>query len=318
MAEQNRLNLDLSKSDQIIAEDILKVLFQIEYDGKQADAALISARCVKPQEIIQKLIHVLIENDYIKRERDFYHLTEKGNKFALMLIRAHRVCETYLARETSVSPDEWHRRAHEMEHRLSFEEINRISDKLGNPRFDPHGDPIPTREGKLPQISGIPLPDWETGRSAIIVHVEDEPETAYKRLAEIGLFPGIRIKIVAKEPSQIELLVEGRAVKTDVCDAISVLVTGLPPDVKEENLRRLSELKPGESAVIHGLLPSCIGLERQRLLDLGIVKGSRITCEFTSAFKSPLAYRVRGALIALRKEQADKVLIVKDDGNTAK
>lgn len=318
MGETNRLNLDLSKSDQIVAEDILKTLFQIEYDGKQADAALISARCVKSQELVQKLIHVLIEHDYIKRERDFYHLTEKGNKFALMLIRAHRVCETYLARETGISPDEWHRRAHEMEHRLSFDEINRLSDKLGNPRFDPHGDPIPTRDGKLSQISGTPLPDWEVGKNAIVLHVEDEPESAYKRLADVGLFPGIRVIITRKEPSEIELLVEGKAVKIDVCDAVSVLVTDLPSDVKEENLQRLSELKPGESATIRGLLPSCVGLERLRLLDLGIVRGSRITCEFTSAFNSPLAYRVRGALIALRKEQADKVLIVKDVGNTAK
>lgn len=314
MGEEDRLKIGLSKSDQIIAEDILKTLFQIEYDGKQADAALVSARTNKPQEVVLKIIHILIENDYIRRERDFYRLTEKGNKFALMLIRAHRICETYLARETGIAPDEWHQRAHEMEHRLSFEEINRISDKLGNPRFDPHGDPIPTREGKLPQIAGVPLPDWDVGKTAIILHVEDEPASAYKRLASVGIFPGVRLKITKKKPAHIELLVEGKLVEIDECDAVSVLVSELPPGIKDETLHRLSELKPGESAIIHGLLPSCVGLERMRLLDLGIVRGSRITCEFSSAFKSPLAYRVRGSLIALRKEQADNILIVKDVG----
>ncbi|MCX7872389.1 MAG: metal-dependent transcriptional regulator [Verrucomicrobiae bacterium] len=312
-----RLELDLSKSDQIIAEDILKVLFQIEYDKKQGDLDLISARIGHSREVLLKIIPSLIEKGYLKREQDVYHLTEEGERFALLLLRAHRICETYLAKETGLPAGEWHVRAHEMEHKLSFGEINDLSDKLGNPRFDPHGDPIPTRDGKILEIIGTPLPDWEKGKPAVILHVEDEPEISYKKLASANIFPGVKVKIIDKSSTIIDLLVEGMPVRIDVCDALLVSVTDVPPELEEtEDVHRLSELECGESATIRGLLPSCMGLERLRLLDLGIVNGSRITCEFKSVLGSPISYRVRGTLIALRKEQADRILIMKNVGKS--
>jgi DtxR family Mn-dependent transcriptional regulator len=76
-------------------------------------------------------------------------------------------------------------------------------------------------------------------------------------------------------------------------------------------LGRLSDLRVGESAVVHGLAPSCVGPERTRLLDLGVVPGTKIRCEFSSPFGSPKSYVIRGAMIGLRESQAKRILILR-------
>ena len=72
---------------------------------------------------------------------DTLTLTEKGCMHALRLIRAHRIYEQYLAEHSGYAPSEWHERAHRMEHRITPDEQERIASLLGNPLFDPHGDP---------------------------------------------------------------------------------------------------------------------------------------------------------------------------------
>jgi DtxR family Mn-dependent transcriptional regulator len=199
--EDSREKLGLTKEKRILAEDILKTLFQAEYDGKTSDLASIAGRVGVAQNEVVNIISHLIEQGYVKRIYDSHQLTEQGREFGLMLTRAHRICETYFAQQTGISAEEWHPRAHEMEHRLSADEINQLADKLGNPRFDPHGDPIPTRDGKLPSMAGTPLTEWEEGKSAMIVHIEDEPEVVYARLIAAEISPGIRIKILESSNS---------------------------------------------------------------------------------------------------------------------
>ncbi|MBI5567193.1 MAG: ferrous iron transport protein A [Chloroflexi bacterium] len=74
-------------------------------------------------------------------------------------------------------------------------------------------------------------------------------------------------------------------------------------------VKRLSSLKPGQQATVYTLVESLQGFTRRRLLDLGMTPGARVTAEMPSMFRDPVAYRVRGTLIALRREQADLVLI---------
>ncbi|MGC8743905.1 MAG: iron dependent repressor, metal binding and dimerization domain protein [Verrucomicrobiia bacterium] len=311
--DEERAKLNLSKDERILAEDLLKVLFQIEYDSKSPDLPSIAGRLGIHQDAVIKLITYLTEIGYVRRSYDLFYLTEAGRKFGLEIVRAHRICETYLARETGVSPKEWHQQAHEMEHRLSFDEINKLSDKLGHPRFDPHGDPIPTRDGKIPSISGIPLAEWEVGKEAIVLHIEDEPDLIYNRLVAAGIMAGVRLKILKKTEAFLDILAEGKPIRLNIEDGFQVLVAPLPEELKEETgVIRLSDLKKGESAIVKGLMPSCTGLERLRLLDMGIVNGSRIRYEFASPFGSPVTYSVRGTLVALRREQADNILVVRE------
>ena len=83
-------------------------------------------------------------------------LTEEGRRYALEVIRAHRLWERYLADETGVDPLEWHERAERKEHKLTREDADALARRLGNPRFDPHGDPIPTADGSVLPLSAIP------------------------------------------------------------------------------------------------------------------------------------------------------------------
>jgi DtxR family Mn-dependent transcriptional regulator len=74
-------------------------------------------------------------------------------------------------------------------------------------------------------------------------------------------------------------------------------------------VRTLATLRPGEAAIVTGLSPACRGTQRRRLLDLGVVRGTRIEAVFRSAAGDPVAYRIRDAVIALRREQADWIRI---------
>ena len=83
-------------------------------------------------------------------------LTNNGKSYALRVIRVHRLWEKYLADETSVEELEWHASAEEIEHLLTPEEADELAAQIGNPVFDPHGDPIPTSDGKFPEEEESP------------------------------------------------------------------------------------------------------------------------------------------------------------------
>lgn len=231
--------------------------------------------------------------------------------YALQVVRTHRLYETWLARETSTPAANWHREAHKAEHHLEAAAVDALADRLSNPRFDPHGDPIPTREGHLPKRALTSLASWQDGRPARIEHIEDEPETLFRQAEELGLAPGSHLNESRHlADGSIEALMEGRRMVIPAAVTTLIHVTGLEPDDETPpDLVRLSDLPVGGEAVVYALAPSCIGPERRRLLDLGVVPGTRIRCEFPSPFGSPRSYDIRGALIALRDHQADRILV---------
>lgn len=238
-------------------------------------------------------------------------LQPAGREIALLIMRAHRLVETRLARESGLQPERWHALAHAAEHRLTPDEVNRLADQLDNPRFDPHGDPIPTREGRWPGAEGRALLAWNPGVSGVIEHIEDEPPSLFARLAQDGIYAGMRFTLHALKPTACHLTIEARDYELPL--ALAAMIRVRPPLDSEQpvppSASRLSDLAPGHAANVLLLLPGCIGAERSRLLDLGFVPGSRIEYALQSPFHGPAAYRVRGTLIALRREQADQVLI---------
>ena len=90
-----------------------------------------------------------------------------------------------------------------------------------------------------------------------------------------------------------------------------VPLPGLEVLVEQSAVEHLSDLKPGEKAVVSGLSPTCRGTERRRFLDLGILPGTAVEAEMISPSGDPTAYRVRGALLALRREQAEYIRITR-------
>ena len=127
-------------------------------------------------------------------------LTEEGERVALEVVRHHRLLERFLSDELDVPWDRVHDEAEVLEHVLSEELEQRIADKLGHPVYDPHGDPIPSRDGVVEAQETRVLADLEPGDRGIFVRVSDSKPEMLRYLADHGLAPGIELQLVRREP----------------------------------------------------------------------------------------------------------------------
>jgi DtxR family Mn-dependent transcriptional regulator len=127
-------------------------------------------------------------------------LTGAGRKVALEVIRHHRLLETYLAEALGLSWDEVHDEAEVLEHVLSERLEDRIAALLGDPDFDPHGHPIPRRDGTLPEASERRLWEVADGERVAIDRVSDHEAEALRYLGGLGIFPGTEVQVVGRGP----------------------------------------------------------------------------------------------------------------------
>jgi DtxR family Mn-dependent transcriptional regulator len=142
-----------------------------------------------------------------------------------------------------------------------------------------------------------------------VVHIEDEPEELYRSLRATGVDLGSRLRLERIDPAGLHLSVEGRHVTIEPLAARNLTVELVEDEGPEEGLERLCALQPGEEGVVVRVAGQVQGAQRRRLLDLGVVPGTVIRSELSSMSGDPMAYRIRGAVIALRKAQADDILI---------
>ena len=149
---------NFKSNEKVVIEDILKQLYHFENSGNKVDTkTLVQVLKFSNNQIIDVIKKMTI-NDLIYFEKDVLKLTEKGRDYALRIVRVHRLWERFLADKTGFDKTEWHDRAERMEHKLSHDETESLAAHLGNPKFDPHGDPIPTKTGKMAKINGVELP----------------------------------------------------------------------------------------------------------------------------------------------------------------
>jgi DtxR family Mn-dependent transcriptional regulator len=250
-----------------------------------------------------------------------YELTITGREVAVQVLRAHRLWEQYLHDFTGYTEKEWHARAEEQEHLLGPEDVAALDEQLGYPLYDPHGDPIPTADGEVAAPKTLPLTQLEPGDIARVEHLEDQPEVVYAQLVAEGLHPGMEVLLLEKTPRRIRFLSRGDEHVLAPVLAANVFVLPVPKekaaDVAKPLGDPLSSLKPGEEGEIIDISRTMRPVERHRLLDLGVLPGTKIRAEFVSPIGEPVAYMIRGALIALRNDQADKIFIQRPAGNGA-
>jgi len=127
-------------------------------------------------------------------------LTEAGQKIALEVVRHHRLVELYLAEALDVPWDKVHDEAEKWEHVLSEDLETRIDEALGFPTTDPHGAPIPSRQGTITQTARIPLTEMEPGQSAVIAEVSDHDPALLRYFGELNLYPQTALRLVAAAP----------------------------------------------------------------------------------------------------------------------
>lgn len=157
-------------------------------------------------------------------------LTDTGQKIALEVIRHHRLLELYLVQALGYSWDEVHEEADALEHYISEKLEARIAAHLGQPAFDPHGDPIPDVHGVLPAHKDTRLADLVAGSSARIVRVSDQSADRLRYLADLGLVPGVEVQVLAVAPFEgplslqvaaATLAIDARLAQTIVVERLS-------------------------------------------------------------------------------------------------
>jgi len=132
-----------------------------------------------------------------------YHgvrLTDAGEKLALEVIRHHRLLELYLAEALGMPWDRVHDEAEVLEHAISVELSDLIAAKLGEPTHDPHGDPIPTRDGRMEETVTRSLADSQPGENVMLARVSDSDPEMLRYLGDRGIEPGTRLEVVGREP----------------------------------------------------------------------------------------------------------------------
>ena len=127
-------------------------------------------------------------------------LTRAGARVALEVIRHHRPLELYLAEALGMSWDRVHEEAEVLEHAISPELSELIAAKLGNPTHDPHGDPIPTRDGEIDEGPTRSLADLDPGEGGVLARVSDSRPEMLRYLGELGVEPGARIEVLDRQP----------------------------------------------------------------------------------------------------------------------
>jgi DtxR family Mn-dependent transcriptional regulator len=301
--------------ERILIEDGLKHLYDCQYHARPATLHSLSGALGISGNRASDLVGALETLKLVRSSKEGPVLTAEGCRYALQLIRGHRLWEQYLADHTGMVATAWHSEADRREHLLAHDEVEALATKLGNPRYDPHGDAIPSATGEIAPAIGQPLTTLNQGDQATIVHIEDEPDAVYAQLVAKNLVPGLRVRMIETSPELVHFAVDGEEHSLAPVVAANLTVVPLTKEREAEKpSEHLSALRPGQKGTVVRISLACRGVQLRRLLDLGFVPGTVVEAELPSPSGDPIAYRVRGSLIALRKEQADLICISRQNG----
>lgn len=196
------------------AEDYLKTIYELERAGQPAATTDLATQLDVAPASVTGMLHRLAEQGLITHER--YHgvrLTARGRVAALRTLRRHRVIEAYLVGALGYGWDEVHEEAERLEHASSDGLIDRMAAAIGGPTVDPHGAPIPSREGAVEESRYRALVELEAGAAAEVMRVADEDPQLLRYLADLDLKPGSTVLVVDRAPfgGPITLEVDDRA-----------------------------------------------------------------------------------------------------------
>lgn len=311
VSKRNILDSKVRKQ-KTLTEDILKQLYHVEQSNRTVTITDLSGALQISRSKILPVVEATAASGLLHSTDEALHLTNSGREYALKIVRVHRLWEKYLAEKTGFQQADWHYLAEKMEHNLTQADIDKLSTSLGNPMFDPHGDPIPTAQGEVAPVKWLPLPSYPVNKPGKIVHIEDEPGVIYQQILAKRILIGSHIMVNKSSNSEVIIISEGENHYFSPIVAANINVAPLSEEeAYEENAVRLSSLQSGEMAEVVSISQECRGANRRRLLDLGILPGSSIQVDLKSPLRDPVAYRVKNTSIALRNSLADLILINK-------
>jgi DtxR family Mn-dependent transcriptional regulator len=210
-------------------QDYLKVIWTSqEWDDTPVSSRVLAERLGVSPSTVSESLKRLAAQGLVDHERyGAVSLTDDGRAAALAMVRRHRLVETFLVDYLGYAWDEVHDEAEVLEHAVSDEFVERLSERLGHPRFDPHGDPIPTADGEVPALDARRLVDVEAPADLRVVRVSDDDPALLRHLVDLGLVLGARPRLVERHDYAGTLAVEleGRALDVGHVAAAAIFVS---------------------------------------------------------------------------------------------
>ena len=182
-------------------EDYLKVIYVLEADGEKATTTAIAQALDVSNASVTNMFKKLAGMKLIVHES--YKgavLSPAGKKVALEILRHHRLLELYLKEVMGYSWDEVHDEAEKLEHHISEQFEDCIAELLDHPTYDPHGDPIPTKDGIMPEKATLALNEAEIKTLYMVGRVRDQNPELLRYLEQQGVLPGVELTIIEKAP----------------------------------------------------------------------------------------------------------------------
>ena len=195
----------------ISIQDYLKNIYELTENGETASTNALAKKLNISAPSVTGMVQKLASSkpalvEYQKHQG--VTLTKDGKKAALEVIRHHRLLEAWLVQTLGYSWDEVHEEAERLEHVISEDFERRIAAAMGHPIRDPHGEPIPTEDLKMPLDDSTPLSSLRTNQTAIIQRVKASDADLLRHLDELGLVPGARIEVKDYSPYDHNLTIK--------------------------------------------------------------------------------------------------------------
>lgn len=182
-------------------EDYLKAIYKLQEQQTPATTSALADYLGLAPASVTNMCKKLAELNLIEYEPyQGVKFRPAGEKFALEMVRHHRLIELYLAEALGVPWDRVHEEAEKLEHVISEDLEERMAAVLGNPKFDPHGAPIPSRLGTISQQTADPLVEREAGDRLVVVEVDDQDPELLRYLGKMGIYPGTDVELVDRAP----------------------------------------------------------------------------------------------------------------------
>ncbi len=182
-------------------EDYLKAIYAITRQGHPASTSDIAGWLGLSAPSVSGMVKRLAGQGLLEhRPYKGVELTAKGRRGALTVLRRHRIIESYLVERLGYSWDSVHQEAERLEHAVSEVLIERMADALGNPEFDPHGDPIPRPDGSMAEATSTPMPDIAVGQEGVLRQVRSNDAEQLRFIASVGLKPGAVFTVLGQQP----------------------------------------------------------------------------------------------------------------------
>jgi DtxR family Mn-dependent transcriptional regulator len=187
-----------------VAQDYLKAVWSVlEWapPGHRASTGQLADRLGVGPSTVSEAVQKLSEQGLLDHEP--YRgvgLTDLGLGYALVMVRRHRLLETWLVEQVGYAWDEVHDEAERLEHAVSDRLVERLDAMLGRPVRDPHGDPIPTSDGRVVRPDAVPLTDLVAGESGVVARISDADAGDLRALAELGIALDVPLRVTALLP----------------------------------------------------------------------------------------------------------------------